>query len=70
LTGSTNLLAWTGYTNYGWEYANALNAIAQYTTFNLTETSTEDPAVLAGLLATADVFLIPEQGIQPCQLPL
>jgi YVTN family beta-propeller protein len=61
LTGSTNLLAWTGYVDYGWEYANALNAIAQYTTFNLTETNTEDPAVLAGLLATADVFLIPDQ---------
>jgi hypothetical protein len=58
------LLAWTGYVDhYDWDYTNALNAIAQYTTFNLTETNTEDPAALAGLLAVADVFLIPEQDI-------
>jgi hypothetical protein len=61
LQGSTNLLAWTRYTDYYEEYTNSLNAIAQYTTFNLTETDTEDPAVLAALLAAADVFLIPEQ---------
>jgi hypothetical protein len=60
LTGSVNLLTWTGYVDH-YEYANVLNAIVQYTTFNLTETNTEDPALLAGLLATADVFLIPEQ---------
>ncbi len=61
LQGSTNLLAWTRYTDYYQEYTNSLNAIAQYTTFNLTETDTEDPAILAALLAAADVFLIPEQ---------
>ncbi|MBK8984876.1 MAG: carboxypeptidase regulatory-like domain-containing protein [Chloroflexi bacterium] len=61
LQGSTNLLAWTLYTDYYWEYTNSLNAIAQFTTFNLTETDTENPVILAALLATADVFLIPEQ---------
>lgn len=61
LQGTTNLLTWVRFTDYDQEYENTLNAIAQYTTFNLTETDTEDPAILAPLLAEADVFLIPEQ---------
>ena len=61
LQGSTNLLAWIRYADYNEEYTNSLNAIAQYTSFNLTETDTEDPTVLAALLKTTDVFLIPEQ---------
>lgn len=65
LQGSTSLLAWTRYTDYYWEYTNSLNAIAQYTSFNLMETDTEDPALLAALLAAADVFLIPEQEFAP-----
>lgn len=63
LQGSVNLLAWIKYTDYDQEYENTLNAIAQYTTFNLTETDTEDPSALAALLATANVFLIPEQEL-------
>ncbi|MCB9047742.1 MAG: carboxypeptidase regulatory-like domain-containing protein [Chitinophagales bacterium] len=61
LQGTTSLLTWIKYTNYDQEYENTLNAIAQYTTFNLTETDTEDPVVLANLLATANVFLVPSQ---------
>jgi DNA-binding beta-propeller fold protein YncE len=61
LQGTTRLLTWPLYADYYHEYTNSLNAIAQFTTFNLTETYTEDSAVLASLLAMADVFLIPEQ---------
>jgi hypothetical protein len=61
LQGPVNILAWTLYTDYYEEYTNALNAIAQYTTYSLTETTTTDPVELAGLLQQADVFLIPEQ---------
>jgi DNA-binding beta-propeller fold protein YncE len=61
LTGDINILAWTGYTDYYEEYANTLNAIAQYATFSLVETTTEDPVTLGSLLVAADVFLVPEQ---------
>lgn len=61
LQGPVNMLAWTLYTDYYEEYANTLNAIAQHTTYSLTETTTTDPVQLAGLLQQADVFLVPEQ---------
>jgi YVTN family beta-propeller protein len=61
LQGGTNILAWTAYTDSWQEYQNTLNALAQYTTFNLSETNTTDPGTLATLLVNADVFLIPEQ---------
>lgn len=61
LQGPVNILAWTLYTDYYGEYTNALNAIAQHTTYSLTETTTTDPAQLALALQQAHVFLIPEQ---------
>lgn len=61
LQGPVRILAWTLYTDYYQEYQNTLNAIAQYTNFTVIETTTTDPATLAGLLANADIFLIPEQ---------
>ncbi|HUM69029.1 MAG TPA: hypothetical protein PLK31_09310 [Chloroflexota bacterium] len=61
LQGPVNILAWTLYTDYYGEYTNALNAIAQHTSYSLTETITTDPSLLAGLLQQADVFLVPEQ---------
>jgi YVTN family beta-propeller protein len=61
LEGTTRILAWTAYADYWQEYTNSLNAIAQYTTFELTETTTSDPEDLGNLLADADVFLLPEQ---------
>jgi DNA-binding beta-propeller fold protein YncE len=61
LQGSLNILAWTTYVDYYGEFLNSLNAIAQYTTYSLTETTTTDPVQLALLLQGADVFLVPEQ---------
>ncbi|NUM44933.1 MAG: carboxypeptidase regulatory-like domain-containing protein [Anaerolineales bacterium] len=61
LSGPINILAWTTYTDYSGEYQNTLNALAQYTTFTLEETTTSDPVSLSWLLANTDVFLIPEQ---------
>ncbi|MFO7539227.1 MAG: hypothetical protein R6X32_14390 [Chloroflexota bacterium] len=63
LAGHINILAWIGYADYDEEYANTLNAIAQYTTFSLVETSTTDSTELGSLLAAADVFLVPEQEL-------
>ncbi|MEJ2207490.1 MAG: hypothetical protein P8129_00460 [Anaerolineae bacterium] len=61
LQGTTRILAWTTYVDYDEEYENTLNAIAQYTTYSLVETTTTDPATLKALLAGADLFLLPEQ---------
>ncbi len=61
-----NILVFAGYSDNsaGGELENTLNAIADnFSDFSVTLTDSEDPIVLAQLLADHQVFLIPEQEL-------
>jgi hypothetical protein len=60
------ILAWIAYADLDEEWANMVGAINQYlTNFTLDTTSTLEANVLAGLLSTRTVLLIPEQESAP-----
>ncbi|MFH6983574.1 Ig-like domain-containing protein [Marinoscillum luteum] len=62
LSGQVNILSWVTYADMDQEYLHTLNAISQYfTDYRLSSTTITSATVLAGMLDTVDVFLIPEQ---------
>jgi PKD repeat protein len=59
---ATEILAWVPYSDLGTEWPNTIAALdSQYTDYNLTETTTTDPATLESQLRGKHVFLVPEQ---------
>jgi PKD repeat protein len=59
---ATEMLAWVPWADTGWEWPNTLSALdSAYGDYNLTETTTLDPATLADELVGKHVFLVPEQ---------
>ncbi|MFC1787510.1 choice-of-anchor L domain-containing protein [Halobacteriota archaeon] len=60
-SGTTQILAWTLYTDYHEEYNNTLSAISQYyTDYAVTESTTTSSSVLNAELVDKDIFLVTE----------
>ncbi|MBI2428454.1 MAG: choice-of-anchor D domain-containing protein, partial [Ignavibacteriales bacterium] len=65
-TGTKKVIVWSAYCDKtpGGELENTLNAIKEFVTAVAFDTiSTTSPSILASKLATADVFLMPEQEL-------